>query len=320
MAVVAATLAVPSAVPVASAAGSCTPVTNIQAIIDDSGSMSGTDPTRLRVQAVGLLIDAVSDSTTVGATEFGDEVDAVFAPAPVGPNALAMKAALSSLVNADNGSTDYNLAFDTARAANPGAGARIFLTDGGHNAGDYTNQHLNPTGAQTPTYVIGFSPGLAAPEDQARLQQIATDTGGTYYPLPDASSLQSVMTSIETKLTCQTPPKAFVDSIKQHKSKSHVVNVKKSVKSLQLTMSWASDLDQFKISGIHIEQGGKTVAAKVKKPRHLKVKTKKASTYWVVTITKLVPGKLHFTVKAKKLGSGDPKVSVTSQVSQSKKK
>ena len=83
-----------------------------------------------------------------------------------------MKGALNSLVLADNGGTDYNLAFNTARAANPGASARIFLTDGGHNAGIYTDAHLNPApAAQTPTYVIGFSVGLGLPEDQARLAE-----------------------------------------------------------------------------------------------------------------------------------------------------
>ena len=79
-----------------------------------------------------------------------------------------MKSALDTMIQADNGGTDYNVAFDTARAANPGAAARIFLTDGGHNAGTYNNTHLNPAPqAQTPTYVIGFSAGLSAPADQA---------------------------------------------------------------------------------------------------------------------------------------------------------
>src|SRR3954451_9075657 len=130
--------------PAGAASSSCTPVTNIEAIIDDSGSMAGTDENRLRVQAMDLLINALDDSTTLGAVEFGSTADSVFAPAPVGPNAAAMKSALDTLVQADNGGTDYNIAFDTARAANPTAQARIFLTDGGHNAGTYTNTHLNP--------------------------------------------------------------------------------------------------------------------------------------------------------------------------------
>ena len=119
----------------AGAAAACAPATNIQAIIDDSGSMAGTDTNRLRVQAMDLLINALDDSTTLGAVEFGSTADRRFPPAAVGPNAAAMKSALDTAIQADNGGTDYNLAFDTARAANPGAAARIFLTDGGHNTG-----------------------------------------------------------------------------------------------------------------------------------------------------------------------------------------
>ena len=119
------------------AAAACTRVRNIEAIIDDSGSMGSTDPNRLRVQAMDLLINALDANTSLGAIEFGSSfdptmpsADVVFPVEPVGPNAAQMKAALDTKIQADAGGTDYNAAFDTARAANPGAGARIFLTDG----------------------------------------------------------------------------------------------------------------------------------------------------------------------------------------------
>ncbi|WP_181411120.1 vWA domain-containing protein [Nocardioides humi] len=302
----------------AQAAAACVPAKNIQAIIDDSGSMSGTDPTRLRVQAMNLLIDALAASTTLGATEFGTSVADVFAPAAVGPTAPAMKNALNAAIQADNGATDYNLAFSTARAVNPGATARIFLTDGGHNSGAYANAHLNPAPqAQTPTYVIGFSPGLSGTTDQARLQQIANETGGAYYALPDAQALQSVMNDIQTRLTCQSATKTFVDNIKPGKSKKHGVKIKKKSRSAQLTLSWTSPLDTFKIKKLRIVRNGRVVAVK---GRNLKVKTKKGTTYLVIKVTKLTPGKLKFKVKNTAAGSGAPEVTVTTQVSQSKKK
>jgi hypothetical protein len=312
-------LVVPSVVAgPAAAAAACTKATNIEAIIDDSGSMFGTDSNRLRVQAMDLLINALDDSTTLGAIEFGTTADSVFAPAAVGPNAAAMKTALDTLVQADNGGTDYNLAFNTARAANAGAAARIFLTDGGHNSGDYLNAHLNPAPPQTPTYVIGFSSGLALPADQARLQQIASDTGGKYYPLPDSSALQSVMNEIETQLTCQSAPTTFTDNLKPGKSKQHSVTISKRSKSAQLALTWSSPLDKFKIKDLRIIQGGHVVASRG--VRHLKVKIIKGATFIVVKVTRLVPGKLHFKVKAAKIGSGAPSVLLTTQVSQSKHK
>jgi hypothetical protein len=310
-------------------AAACTRATNIEAIVDDSGSMASTDPSRLRVQAMDLLINALDAKTSLGAIEFGSSfdpatpsADVVFPTEPVGANAAAMKSALDTKIQADAGGTDYNAAFDTARAADPGAQARIFLTDGGHNADVYADKHLNPPPqAQTPTYVIGFSTGLSQPEDQARLQKIATDTGGRYFPLPDSSALQSVMNQIETTLTCQSAPKTFNDSLAQGKSKTHKVKLAATSKSAQLALSWTSPLDRFTISGLKVVRQGKVVAkASRKKARKLKVTVRTGSTFAVVKVSRLVKGTLRFKVKATTIGSGQPKVTLTTQVSQSRRR
>jgi len=324
---VAAVAAAPSSAkgPQAHAAAACVKATNIEAIVDDSASMSVTDPNRLRVQAMDLLINALDSSTSLGAVQFGSSFDpsvpsasVVFPAGAVGANAAAMKSALDTAIQADDGGTDYNAAFNTGRAANPAAQARIFLTDGQHNVGDYLNAHLNPSGAQTPTYVIGFSPGLSGQEDQDRLAKIASDTGGKYFPLPDASGLQAVMNDIETSLTCQSPPKTFTDLLAQGKAKSHTVNLPKSAKSAQIALSWPSPLDKFKISGIRIIRGGHVVA-RAAKVRKLKITVKKGTTFTIVKVKRVVKGKLRFTVKATKVGSGVPKVSLTTQVSQTRR-
>jgi von Willebrand factor type A domain-containing protein len=313
------------AAPGAHAAAACTKVTNVEAIVDDSGSMDLTDPTRLRVQAMDLLINALDPGAQLGAVEFGSSLfgtdpaaDVVFPVEPVGANAAAMKAALDAKIQGDAGSTDYNAAFATGRAADPAAQARIFLTDGGHNAGDYANGHLNPTPPQTPTYVIGFGSGLSQPEDQQRLQKIADDTGGKYFPLADNSALQAVMNEIETTLTCQSPPKTFKDNLAQGKTKVHNVRLTKKAKSAQIALSWPNALDAFKITGVRIVRGGKVVA-RAAKVRKLKVKVHKGSTFAVVKVTHLVKGKLRFAVKATKIGSGAPKVTLTTQVSQTRR-
>src|SRR6478609_10115441 len=87
----------------AQSAAACTRVTNVEAIVDDSGSMAGTDSNRLRVQAMDLLINALDSNTTLGAIEFGwsfdpaaPSADVVFPTEPVGANAAAMKAALDT--------------------------------------------------------------------------------------------------------------------------------------------------------------------------------------------------------------------------------
>jgi hypothetical protein len=326
--VVAAVVAAPSSADEAraAAAAACTKATNIEAIVDDSGSMNLTDSSRLRVQAMDLLINALDGNTRLGAVEFGSSFDpsvpsahVVFPAQAIGGNAAAMKAALDAQVQGDDGGTDYNAAFNAGRAANPVAQARIFLTDGAHNQGTYADAHLNPSPqAQTPTYVIGFSSGLGQPADQARLQKIASDTGGRYFPLPDSSALQSVMNEIETTLTCQSAPKTFTDTLAQGKSKVHSVPLTRKAKSAQIAISWASPLDKFKISGLRVIRGGKVVA-RTAKVRKLKIKVSHGATFAVVKVSRLVKGKLRFAVKATQIGSGQPKVTLTTQVSQTRR-
>src|SRR6201999_4345440 len=157
----------------ATGSAGCTAVTNIEAIIDDSGSMEITDPSKLRVQAMDLLIKTLPTSTTLGGIEFGSGIEAIpgvyegipaattlFTPEPIGPNAAGMEASLAANINADNGATDYNAAFPKADADDPTSQARIFLTDGGHDEGTYNEAHL---AHPVPTYVIGFGSGIGAP-------------------------------------------------------------------------------------------------------------------------------------------------------------
>jgi hypothetical protein len=301
----------------AGASAGCTPKTNIEAIIDDSGSMSVTDESRLRVQAMDLLINALPAQTQLGAVEFGSEffekpgADTLFPPEPVGANAATMKSALDTAIQADNGATDYNAAFAKADADDPASQARIFLTDGGHDEGEYNEAHL---AHNVPTYVVGFSSGLAAPEDQARLQKIATDTGGQLFALSDNSSLQSTMTKIEAALTCQTPPREFNDLLKEGQSKVHSIPVGASTKTLQIVLSWTSALDKFKLAGLKLVAKGKVVAAARPKVRKLHVKKESGQTFLVAKVSGLHKGTLRFSVKAAQIGSGEPKVKLTTQV------
>jgi len=312
--------------PTLAAAASCKPATNIEAIVDDSGSMSVTDPNRLRVQGMDLLINALPPATQLGAVEFGSgfefniegvanipAAETLFPPEAIGANASAMKAALNTHVHADNGATDYNGAFARSDLDNPTADARIFLTDGGHDVGEYMNGHLTHN---VPTYVIGFGSGLADATDQGRLKKIATDTGGQYFPLSDSSQLQSAMNTIVAAFSCETPPRSFTDKLAKGQSKAHTVTIGASTKSVQIALTWASPLDHFKLFGLKLTNNGKPVAAARVHLRKLKVKKSGSTTFTLVTVSGLSKGRLAFRVKATKVGSGEPKVSLTTQVTQ----
>ncbi|HVO55890.1 MAG TPA: vWA domain-containing protein [Solirubrobacterales bacterium] len=323
MLLLAAAIAIPSAARAgASASVSCTKATDIEAIIDDSGSMAITDEDRLRVQAMNLLIDSLSPGTSLGAVEFGGSflasepaADTLFPPEAVGPNAAAMRTAMKEKVNADSGLTDYNAAFAQSDLDNPGADARIFLTDGGHDAGEYKNGHLvHPV----PTYVIGFGPSFVTKgADSARLKEIANSTGGALFALEDSSDLQAVSNSIAAALTCQTPPQTFKDELAKGAAKEHTLTIGAATKALQVVLTWASPKDRFKLSGFKLVQGKRLIALGRRQPRKLKVTVKASSeTFTIVQVSGLSRGKLHFKVRAAKIGSGSPKVKVTTQASQ----
>jgi hypothetical protein len=326
-AAIAAVIAAPTgaaASPAITSASACTAAANIEAIVDDSGSMALTDSSTLRVKGLKLLINTLSPGTFLGAIEFGGNffegsstpaADTVFKPEAVGPNAASMGAALDSKIKADNGGTDYNAAFAQADADNPNVQARIFLTDGGHDVGTYNSGHLTH---KVPTYVIGFSSGVADAEAQQRLQTIASDTGGQFFPLSDASQLQSVINSIGAAMTCQTPPQSFTDLLKQGAGKSHSVSIGASTKSLQIALTWSSPLDKFAISQLKLVSHGKTIAKAARRIRKLKVTSVTSPTFTVLKVSGLSKGKLTFKVKASALGSGQPQVTLTTQVGATK--
>lgn len=309
---------------VATGSAGCTAATNIEAILDDSGSMEITDPNKLRVQAMDLLIKTLPGATTLGGVEFGsgfEEIPGIipgrpaaftlFPPEPIGPNAAGMEAAIKANINADDGATDYNGAFAKADADDPTSQARIFLTDGGHDEGAYNEAHL---AHNVPTYVIGFGSGLGLGEDKARLKKIATDTGGKVYELEDDSELQAVVNNIGAALTCQTPPRQFTDVLAQGQSKTHSITIGAKTHSLRITLTWANPVDTFKLAGLRIKLHGKIVAASRPKPASkIKVTVKaKSSTFTVLNVSHLRPGTLLFDVKGAKVSGGALKV--TTQV------
>lgn len=309
---------------VATGSAGCTAVTNVEAIIDDSGSMEVTDPNKLRVQAMDLLIKTLPGSTTLGGVAFGSGFEGVpgvyegvpaastlFPPEEIKPNAAGMEASLAANINADDGATDYNGAFAKADADNPMAQARIFLTDGGHDEGTYNEAHL---AHPVPTYVIGFGSGLSGTEDKARLKKIATDTGGKVFELEDDSELQAVVNSIGAALTCQTPPRKFTDELAQGQSKTHSLTVGSRTHSLRVTLTWAHPGDAFTLTGLRIKSHGKIVAASRPMPASkIKVTVKaKSSTFSVLNVSHLRPGTLLFSVKGAKVAAGP--VKVTTQV------
>lgn len=245
----------------------CTAADSVAAILDNSGSMDDNDPENIRAQAMRLLLTKPDNQGRMfGATKFGDGADTLFAPSVIGPNQASMLAALSGLDN-QSGSTDYNAAFAKSAADQPGASARIFLTDGAHNAGVYDNGHRGGP----PTYVIGLNIGAAGTtEDADRLQQIATDTGGKYFPLKLADDdtpavqvarLQPTINDIGSRLTCDRVQAERTATVSQPRQRSApVTTMFAGSPGMEVVLSWPNPDAKFTIGSLTVrDRGGRVV-------------------------------------------------------------
>jgi hypothetical protein len=126
------------------------------------------------------------------------------------------------------------------------------------------------------------------------------------------------MNQIEARLSCQTAPRQFIDDLAQGQGKSHSVAIAASTKAVQITLSWTSSLNKFKLSGLRLvgKNGPIAIAPRLKKPGKLKVSEATGATFAVLKVSGLRKGKLVFTVRAASLGSGARKATLTTQVGQ----
>jgi VWA domain-containing protein len=301
----------------ARSAQACVPYKNAEAIIDDSGSMLFNDSNRLRVQGLRLLMSTPgNESKTLGAIEFGSEANSIFAPASLRTNRTQFSALLDQQVQADNGGTDYNAAFNLAKTHNPNADRRIFLTDGAHNEDAYANGHVGGPG----TDVIGLSAGITG-TDEARLKQIARETGGIYRKADDAGELQAAMNDVNAAINCRQQPVDYTDTLRQGRSKAHRLKVPRGIRSVQFALSWSESVDKFDISRFRIVRKGKVVAKAARKVRRLKVTKRRGATFVTVKVSRVVRGRLSFRVRARKVRSSTfAGVQVVTQASRSKRR
>jgi hypothetical protein len=279
-----------SAAPEAHAAA-CQKATNIEAIIDDSGSMFDTDFDKNRTR----LLDAFAalqqnNGKILGGVEFGDTADELFAPGAI-PGVIPAMDASFAKVDADNGGTDYNAGFTAAKLANPQANGRIFLSDGDHNVGTYNNGHANPP---IKTDTVGFGT-----IDPTLLQRIADDTGGTSFTVDDSSQVPAVAAGITADMNCKRPPIVFVDTF-THQGQAFGHKFKAKGRSADILLTWPdalTSLDIVKFSQPR-RKAGKSVAQTAK----VKIRKKRGATFVTVHLKKLKKGKkVRFKVKARTL-------------------
>jgi von Willebrand factor type A domain len=275
----------------------CTPANNLEAIIDDSGSMSGTDPDRFRADLVDILA-TFNPEKTMGAVEFGSDANALIAPptgppVQIGPNLGTIRGALN-LIQADNGGTDYEAGFQLANSQNPNANARIFLSDGAPNFDPDPNVWRSPN---IRTYVVGFGT-----VDPTVLAQIATDTGGPPpFNITNSAQLRTVAMVLNARINCLPDP-LLLSRVFGQPGQVRALAFRPVGKTAELVISWPAGAN-FKVFGFTQGKsgGGKSAASIAAKRRGPKVRTSRGATFVAVTLSGLKKGKVKFKVRAKQL-------------------
>lgn len=271
-------------------AAACAVSKNIEAILDDSGSMNSTDPLHFRSKLMEAYIGlGGNQGKTLGAVKFSSDASVLFSPLTIGPNTKqTMLAGFNSL--ADSGGTDYEAGFTLANSSNPGATSRIFLSDGEPNS--FPTAHLTP---KVKTYVVGLGVGNNSSAVQT-LTQIATETGG---PPPifieDAGQLQPAAATITAGQNCKRLL-TFTDLFSNvGQSRAHKAKAKSRV--MDILTSWPNIGTTLKL-GVALPGVSASLASAAK----VKVQSSKGSNFASIRIKGLRKGqKVKIKIKAKAL-------------------
>jgi hypothetical protein len=281
----------------------CTVANNLEAIIDDSGSMSITDDQRFRVDMVNILATLNPDKE-MGGVEFGSDAVPLFLANPIGPNLGVIKSALGA-VQADNGGTDYDQGFTVANAQNPTANARVFLSDGEPNDAPDPNLWKSPN---IKSYVVGFGT-----VDPAVLNQIAADTGGPApFNVTNTAQLRTVAAIINARINCEPDPIQITKTLKSGQVKG--LSFAADGNTAQVVTSWTPGS---KIQVFGFTQGGGGHASAIaqsskKRGGNIKAKQSRGASYTVINLSHVHKGRVRFKIKAKKAVG---KVPVTTAIS-----
>lgn len=177
--------------------------------LDSSGSMRellfwGSDPWGERKKAAKRLVDRLSHDARVAVVDFDQEATVRLPLTSLKTSDARRRAAqaIDQVGSLGGTSLDAGLTASFRELQGASSGTReqhvIFLTDG---VGDYTPERYPP---DLVAGVTVHTVGLGGAVDADLLTEIAASSGGTYYPVSDASELIAVFENIFTEQVSMT--------------------------------------------------------------------------------------------------------------------
>lgn len=171
------------------AAGSAPTPLDLALVLDSSGSMADNDPQGLRKSESKKLVDALLANDRASVVDF--DGSARLAQALTSDKA-AIKAAIDTID--DSGSTNIGagvrIGIDSLGPQGTSARVMVLLTDGD---GSYSSDLTAEAKAKSITI---YAVGLGSAVNETLLREIATQTGGEYFPVAQAGQLAAAFDQI----------------------------------------------------------------------------------------------------------------------------
>lgn len=231
-------------------------------VIDVSGSMSYTDPQRLRETAAGMFIDLLGDEDYLGVVIFDDRAELVVPLGPVGSPAdkEAIMGKLSPQLD-PRGDTDFiaglQLAYEQFASTDIGDKVPVvlLLTDGEPDPfpgalkdeafmDEYMESLWEQVGLLAGEGILVYTVGFSGEIDADVIKRIATETLGKYYMLPEPADL---LVTFYRALEALKDRRSFLEEeVDLGAGGSHVFtfNVAEYTRQINLVLVSASEAEQ----------------------------------------------------------------------------
>lgn len=217
----------------------------IIAVVDSSGSMTQTDPRKLRIEALNLLLDSLGEKNTLGLIEFSGRARVLSEPHLLGPMGGSAREELRRQVQAIGASGRTNIkdalimALDLAKGQTDGL-VLVLLSDG-----EDTSQHqwkgeadFIPPGV--PVHVIALS-DLA---DLPSLTRLTQATGGILEVANFSGDLHRIFASLFGVVEDREVFLVREGQLKTGEETSHPLHFEPGVSSAEFQCTWpGSDID-----------------------------------------------------------------------------
>ncbi|MBI2568233.1 MAG: VWA domain-containing protein [Candidatus Schekmanbacteria bacterium] len=251
--------------------GAWPPPVDALLVLDSSGSMKDTDPSRLRVEAAALFAARLRDTDRLGVLDFDNGQRSLMAIRQLAGEGRAELAAALHRVDAAGG-TDIPAAIAAAAQlfgrladrSEPRRSLVLLLSDGQDQSGappQGQGASLDQLGVQT------FAIGLSAQAGAALLEQVAAETKGSYFAAPAAADLMPIFDRILAAGREQAVLLDQTEHIHPGATRSFEVALDSFLMETTATLSWAGSKLELDV----VDAAGAAAAgiAVRRGPRHL---------------------------------------------------